>query len=131
MKIKKLLLSAIIISFIFELSSCSNNKLRNTQITNTIMNLNEGDFISIVLRDGTMIDGIFLKQNKSEIIIGISEKDNIRNESIQINSIYKINKHGEKDNKKPNVLISIGLILLFIIMLSYASLVSGLGNIGI
>ena len=130
MKIKNLILYGIIIIFLFVLCSCSYKNLRKIQITDTIMNLNEGNLISIVLDDGTRINGIFLKQNQFEISIAIFENDTVKNVSIQIDSIDKIYKHCEKEKKKPNIFISIGLVLIFLIVLSYSSMAAGLGGMG-
>jgi len=108
--------------------NCSYRKFRDPQITDKIIALKKGDLVSIVLTDDTQINGIFLKQKKWKIIIGKLENGVMKQESIKINSIYKIQKAGEKKDRGPNAFITIGLLLFVIGLLGYVSFLAGLGE---
>jgi len=102
--------------------SCSYEKFGRFQINDKILTLKKGDLVFIALKDNTQIKGIFLEQKKDKIVIGKVENGVMKQESVKIDLIYKVCKLGEKTNKRPNVLVEIGLFLVILGLILFIGL---------
>ncbi|MHA2012082.1 MAG: hypothetical protein ACTSWG_06955 [Candidatus Helarchaeota archaeon] len=106
--------------------NCSYEKFGSFQINDKILALKKGDLVFITLKNSTQIKGIFIEQEKDKIIIGKVENGVMKQESVKIGLIYRIQK--QKKSHAPNVFITAGLFLLVIGLFAYTSLLASLGN---
>ena len=110
--------------------NCSQGKLRSPNTADKILSLKKGDRILIELTDNTQLEGVFIKREKWEIVIHILDNNIVKQESVKIDSISKIQKQVEKKSGNPKTWITIIMISVFVGLLYWASYLSGIGQLG-
>jgi len=93
---------------------CSHGKFINPKITEEIRTLRKGDLISVELVNQQKLNGVFLKNAGSSIIIATMKNGIITRKLISLNSIHTIQKHGKKSSRCLNALIMVGLLIVSI-----------------
>lgn len=94
---------------------CSHSKLADLRTVDDISTLKKGHHILIELKNGTQIKGVFLKQEKSAIIVEILQDTVETQITVQVESIKKTQKYAGEKSPRHNILITAGLLTLIIV----------------
>lgn len=111
---------------------CSHNKVADLRTVDDISTLKKGHHILIELKNGTQIKGVFLKQEKSAIIVETVQDTGQTQLTVPVESIKKIQKYAVENRPRHDFLITACLLTLIIVFFfGVLKLRPGMGGAGV
>ena len=109
---------------------CSNNRYINKHTNERALCFADGDSISIQLKDRTKFNCIFVEYGEPYVIVNVKHDNKIKQKSINMNTILKMQKTNKKSKKGPNKLWTYILLGVLIFLFYKAIYWANIGNLG-